>query len=198
VAQPSNREALLAGAIECLKTKGFARTTARDIASASGANLASIGYHFGSKEELLNEALVRLFEQRNRHVGSRSKASRTDDTPLGFLTSTFRAAGAVFKAPRPIFVAFVEAMAQAERSPEMRSQLADHYRQARQALAEVINSKVGSKKSDTMATMIIALFDGLVLQWLLDPSAVPDGGQLIDALTETMSIALGTPTASRA
>ena len=30
--------------------------TARDIVAASGANLASIGYHFGSKEALLSAA----------------------------------------------------------------------------------------------------------------------------------------------
>src|SRR3954467_10451517 len=58
--QPSSRDQLLAGAIECLQTKGYARTTARDIAAASGANLASIGYHFGSKEGLLTEAIARI------------------------------------------------------------------------------------------------------------------------------------------
>src|SRR6185436_12372418 len=36
----------------------YARTTARDIVAASGTNLASIGYHYGSKEALLNQALI--------------------------------------------------------------------------------------------------------------------------------------------
>jgi hypothetical protein len=40
------------------EVRGYARTTARDLAAESGANLASIGYHFGSKEALLNEALA--------------------------------------------------------------------------------------------------------------------------------------------
>ncbi len=62
MAQVSHRQRLLEGAIECLKSEGYARTTARDIARAADANLASIGYHFGSKEALLNEALMRSFE----------------------------------------------------------------------------------------------------------------------------------------
>ena len=33
--QVSNRDALLAGAKECLRTKGYARTTARDLVAAS-------------------------------------------------------------------------------------------------------------------------------------------------------------------
>src|SRR5690242_21154874 len=52
-----HRDALLAGARKCLYEKGYARTTARDIVAASGTNLASIGYHYGSKEALLNLAL---------------------------------------------------------------------------------------------------------------------------------------------
>jgi len=57
MAQPSHRDQLVKGAIKCLQTKGYAHTTARDIAAASGANLASIGYHFGSTQALLNTAV---------------------------------------------------------------------------------------------------------------------------------------------
>lgn len=53
-----NREELLAGARKCLLEKGYVQTTARDIANASGVSLAAIGYHFGTKEALLQEAMV--------------------------------------------------------------------------------------------------------------------------------------------
>lgn len=53
-----NREALLEGARECLIGKGYLQTTARDIAQASGVSLAAIGYHFGTKEALLQEAMI--------------------------------------------------------------------------------------------------------------------------------------------
>lgn len=53
-----NREELLAGARRCLLEKGYVQTTARDIANASGVSLAAIGYHFGTKEALLQEAMV--------------------------------------------------------------------------------------------------------------------------------------------
>ncbi|MEA2498051.1 MAG: hypothetical protein QOH26_456, partial [Actinomycetota bacterium] len=48
-----NREALLEGALEALLDKGYAATTARDIAARSRTSLAAIGYHFGSTEQLL-------------------------------------------------------------------------------------------------------------------------------------------------
>src|ERR1700755_3308608 len=54
----SHREDLLDGAVACLREKGYAQTTARDIVAASGTNLASIGYHYGSTRALLNAAVL--------------------------------------------------------------------------------------------------------------------------------------------
>src|SRR5258708_2312687 len=79
--QISHREQLLEGAIECLRTKGYARTTARDIAAAANANLASIGYHFGSKEALLNEAITRTCDEWTTRLGQAAFASG-NDSPL--------------------------------------------------------------------------------------------------------------------
>src|SRR4051794_21864738 len=62
-ARPSHRDALLDAARRLLREKGYARTTARDLVAASGTNLASIGYHFGSKEALLNEAIQASFAE---------------------------------------------------------------------------------------------------------------------------------------
>src|SRR5687767_14861908 len=119
----SHREQLIEGAIRCLQTKGFARTTARDIAAASGANLASIGYHFGSKEALLTEALIRVFEQRNRRVGQVTFEADAA-SPRERLTASFAAVRAMFEEHRPLLVAFVEAMAECQHSDELRRALA--------------------------------------------------------------------------
>ena len=57
-----HREDLLAGAVRCLREKGYGRTTARDIVAASGTNLASIGYHYGSTQALLDAAVFQAME----------------------------------------------------------------------------------------------------------------------------------------
>jgi AcrR family transcriptional regulator len=195
MAQRSNREALIKGAMKCLQTKGFARTSARDIAAASGANLASIGYHFGSKEALLNEALIRMFKRRNWKVGEGALAPDAG-SPLDRLTKLFVDAGDVFKAPRPVFVAFVEAMAQADRSPELRKQMAASYRAMRKDVAETFRTILGPSKrrlnreADVMAVFFLALFDGLVLQWLLEPKDVVVGDELIGSLVTTLRLVL--------
>ena len=95
-----HREDLLEGAKRCLLEKGFVRTTARDIVTESGTNLASIGYHYGSKDALLAQAYVALTEgpRTLRRAGGgrgRQLARLAGAVPAGVggITSRRRAAG---------------------------------------------------------------------------------------------------------
>src|ERR671916_827181 len=56
--QRSNRAELLEGTLRCLERLPPEQITARVIAAESGANLASIAYHFGSKDDLVTEAVI--------------------------------------------------------------------------------------------------------------------------------------------
>lgn len=51
------RQHILTAAIHLFSTKGFTRTTVRDIARQAGITDAAIYYHFATKEELLREIL---------------------------------------------------------------------------------------------------------------------------------------------
>ena len=61
------RDRIVAAAVETVRTGGFANTTARAIASTGGFNQALIFYHFGSVDELLDEAFRRVSEQQVAH-----------------------------------------------------------------------------------------------------------------------------------
>lgn len=66
--QRTNRDKLLDGALACLRERGYGNTSSRDIARAAGVNIASINYHFGSKDALLDDALGRCFSTWNQRV----------------------------------------------------------------------------------------------------------------------------------
>jgi AcrR family transcriptional regulator len=55
----STREQILVAAIECMEREGMERVTVRAIAAAAGVNVASISYHYGGKEALIEAALER-------------------------------------------------------------------------------------------------------------------------------------------
>ena len=52
----TNRQALLESALASLQDKGYASTTARDIANGAGVSLGAIGYHYRTVQELLDAA----------------------------------------------------------------------------------------------------------------------------------------------
>ncbi|MFJ3533960.1 TetR/AcrR family transcriptional regulator [Streptomyces sp. NPDC090109] len=64
-----HKEDLLEGAKRCLLEKGCGQTTARDIVAASGTNLACIGYRYGSKDALLQQAFLAVTEEWGERVG---------------------------------------------------------------------------------------------------------------------------------
>jgi AcrR family transcriptional regulator len=182
-----HRERLLAAAQACLQEKGYARTTARDLVAASDTNLASIGYHFGSKEALLNEALAETFRTWTAQVeqavfgtganSARERLERAIATMIG-----------VFEECRPLLVSFVEALPQATRSTALRERLAASYAESRKAGAAMVTraaDEVGvdpGPTAEAIASVVIAIGDGLMLQWLVDPEASLDARQIVDAL----------------
>jgi len=188
-----HREDLLAGARRCLEERGYARTTARDLVAASGTNLASIGYHFGSKEALLNEAISASFQEWAERVRALALAAVPTDRsgdPARLLMASWHAIRASFGEYRGLSVAFIEALAQAERQPELRALLAATYQRSRDQVAAMITelfSELDGPQATALATLEIALCDGLLIQWLLDPDATPSGEQLANALTAVLT-----------
>lgn len=192
-----HREDLLAGARRCLEQRGYARTTARDLVAESGTNLASIGYHFGSKEALLNEAIGASFQEWAERVRALALAIEPDGDPMRTLAASWDAMLTSFAEYRGLAVAFTEALAQTERQPALRVQLAEIYEQSRTSVAAMISEVIGlpdGPQTRSLASFQLVVCDGLLVQWLLDPDAVPSGPELTDALL----LVLGGPAAASA
>ncbi|WKU05012.1 TetR/AcrR family transcriptional regulator [Micromonospora sp. HUAS LYJ1] len=180
-----HRERLLAGARVCLYERGYTRTTARDIVAASNTNLASIGYHFGSKEALLTAALVQAFEEWGVEI-DRVLRDGTQPDLMDRLESMWTGLVESFGSHRPLWVAGIEAFALAEHLPVLREQLAESYSRARPALAAFVIQNGGENVSEetrkAVGSFLLALMTGLTVQRLLDPEAAPSGKELAAAL----------------
>ena len=190
-----NREALLEGAKEYLCTKGYARTTARDLVAASGANLSSIGYHFGSKEALLAEAFDEIFMQ---WTGQLTAAATGDPAAnaLARMAESWRQFLASMPEHESLLLAFVESIGPSVRSPELREKLADHYERTREVVADSVRDSIGDVEGAepmVIASWLIAIHDGFMLQFLVDPQRTPDGDQLVTALGAALTAALAAP-----
>ncbi|WP_197318990.1 TetR/AcrR family transcriptional regulator [Saccharomonospora sp. NB11] len=184
----SHREELLAAARRLLRTKGYARITARDLVAESNTNLASIGYHFGSKEGLLNEAIGEAVEEWTAALARVAMADPDATTAeRGFSAWSALLDGLV--AQRELVVSHLEALAQAERDPMLREQFARQYRRCRATVAELVARSLGDgstpddPKVKAVAAFVVAVCDGLAVQWILDPEEAPTGEELREGVT---------------
>lgn len=90
--QSSMREAILDAAEELFSKSGFRAVSMREIAQASGANLGSISYHFGSKDGLLR-AIYELhsgpMNRRRSELLNEAQRIRDSDDRLAAIVRAF-------------------------------------------------------------------------------------------------------------
>ena len=177
--QPSNRAKLLEGTLRCLERLPPERVTARAIAEESGANIASIAYHFGSKDELVTEAVITGLDRWLVEVSEALEALERMEP-----AARFQRAGAVFEETRRRHTGlarnFLGALAKAQHNPRIRTALADGFRRTRPRIAALLG--LGEDRAgEDAAGLIHSLFTGLLFQALLDPDLAIEGRRMTRA-----------------
>jgi AcrR family transcriptional regulator len=177
--QRSNRANLIEGTLRCLERLPPDRITARAIARESGANLASIAYHFGSKDDLVTEAAItgldRWLEEIEAALGglaSRPPAERFRLAIEAVETSRRRHAGLARN--------YVAALAKAPHDDRIRALLAGGFADARPNVAALLGLG-GDQAGYDAAGLVLALFHGHLIQVLLDPALAIEGDRMVRA-----------------
>lgn len=201
MATDETKTALLEAAKRLVAERGYAGASVRELAAVSGTNLAAVNYHFGSRENLLNEAILESFLEWVDSIGQVSaQLTNTDPNagPLEHMAAQARPILADFPERLPLFVMALEGLLQAQRSPELLGRLAAHYAEQRRRSSEFIMAATSGeplprdepppRMVEVAASFMLAVVDGLFLQSLLDPEATPTGDELA-ALYEGLAAA---------
>ncbi|MFF6790117.1 AcrR family transcriptional regulator [Streptomyces filamentosus] len=185
-----HKEDLLEGAKRCLLEKGYGRTTARDIVAASGTNLASIGYHYRSKDALLQQAFLALTEEWGQEV---IVAIEGSDEPEADPYRRFRELCSLLVGTagvsRPIWKLQTEVVTRLDDDETLREAIKGPQRQGRLDLAEGmlgIDPEAEPEKARTAGLLLQALTAGVMLQWLADPETAPSVDDLVAGLKTVM------------
>lgn len=179
-----HREDLLEGAKRCLYEKGYARTTARDIVAASGTNLGSIGYHYGSTQALMNAAMLGAMQDWGDAVAAALAAG--GDTGEDRLTGFWRRVIGTIDTHRQLWLASIEAMLQGEHAPDLRAQMAAGLEDGRSGMAALVTGRPEDTLDDetvhSIGSVQMALMSGVMVQWLVDPGHAPRPEQIAAGL----------------
>jgi AcrR family transcriptional regulator len=178
----THRTRLLQAARTLLREREYGNISARDLVAASGTNLGSIGYHFGSKEALLNEAIGLALEDWAQAIGDAIHVEAGGGLAT-LMAGSMRAVLDEHESIRPYYLAFIEALARSARSPELREQLAAHYRRQRERVAGWIREALGenalaAEDARNLASLLLATADGMLIQSFVDPEDAPGSREL--------------------
>ena len=192
-------EALRVAARELVRAKGLSRTTARDLVSASGTNLRSIGYHFGSKDALMAEVLAHISAEWS---AGPIAASRADEgaPPGDRMANAVRVMLSDLDAKLDDLFVFIEGVTEARHSPELGARMAATQEESLTAIGDSIGE--GAPGLDPaiqrlLARLLVAVHDGLALQLAVAPGPdVADPEVVIRALAGlgiSLAAGLGIP-----
>jgi AcrR family transcriptional regulator len=189
-----HREDLLEGAKRCLLEKGFVRTTARDIVKESGTNLASIGYHYGSKDKLLAEAYVSLVEGLSDDFSpAMGTAGDTGPGSLDRFQEVWSNIITTMRQPGSLWRLSVEIVAMGDQLPTVRDHLAQAQREAGRGIIPLFlggkEEDVSEDDVDSVGQFYNTLMTGLICQYVFDPTTAPTAEQLTEGLRRVVGAA---------
>jgi AcrR family transcriptional regulator len=167
------RTEILRAAIETFGTKGSVNGTLNDVAEQVGITHAGVLHHFGSKQNLLLEML----EFRDRDDVAHLASRRIPDGPALF---AHLVATAQRNAQREGIVQVYTVLSAESVTDEhpAKSFFEERYRTLRGEVADAFRALCAQEGVTEPATIakasasILAVMDGLQLQWLLEPDAV--------------------------
>lgn len=174
------RRGIVDAAMAQFAARGFRATSMRDIAAAAGLSLSTLRHHFPTKEELLLATLRRRDE-----IGEPGSTTLDGDRFLAFVVERARANTELRGLIELYTVVCAEATTRAHPGADYFTErfrlLREEYRGHLAELAARGRLRPGVDP-ERAATSLVALWDGLQLQWLLEPERVDVAQHLADHL----------------
>ena len=126
----STKDRILGAAEELFAQYGFAGTSLRQVTSHADVNIAAVNYHFGSKENLVNEVFRRRMDEMTAARLSQLEHARSSQPgDLRAVLAAFVEPALAMAQDRQSGGAFVRVIARAyaEKNDNLRKFLSDHY-----------------------------------------------------------------------
>jgi len=126
----STKDRILGAAEELFAQYGFAGTSLRQVTSHADVNIAAVNYHFGSKDNLVNEVFRRRMDEMTAaRLGQLEQAHSAHPGELRAVLAAFVEPALALAQDRQSGGAFVRVIARAyaEKNDNLRKFLSDHY-----------------------------------------------------------------------
>ena len=139
----STKDRILHAAEELFALQGFATTSLRQVTSRADVNIAAVNYHFGSKENLVNELFRRRMEEMSKQrLAALHQATETAPGQLDAILAAFVEPALAMAQDRHGGGAFIRVIARAyaESNDGLRKFLSDQHGHVLREFAKAIST----------------------------------------------------------
>lgn len=139
--QFSTKDRILGAAEELFALQGFSGTSLREVTSRADVNIAAVNYHFGSKENLVNEVFRRRMDEMSQHrLAALGEANQAQPGDLEAVLAAFVEPALAMAQDRHGGGAFIRVIARAyaEKNEGLRRFLSEQYGHVLREFAKAI------------------------------------------------------------
>ncbi len=168
---------------KCVVNEGFAKSSIRKVAKEAGVLPSTLHHYFKDKNEMISETVeyyTTLLS--SEFISQKKNSNKSLAQGLEYIFSS-----AMINEEHTGF--FLECLAEARHNPKVRDSIAKLFCHFREIIIDQLNEietikQMNPSQKKGIASMIIAMHEGIELQWFADPDAV----SLEDSLNFTKKI----------
>ncbi len=168
----NNRQKIIDAATALVMERGVKGTSLADIANAAGISKGTLFYHFSAKDDLVYELTEKHFDQITRANLKRAEQMQGYSLQEILQDSILSILHAENRGKLNLYL-LQEAVTE---NPALKSRFADKYMEFQNTMQQFLNMVAPPMDEDraiAVSRLLVALLDGLIIQWLLDPDAIP-------------------------
>ncbi len=176
--QAATKAALLRSAADLFTRVGYGSTSIEAITEAAGFTRGAFYSNFASKDELFLALVESLIDENLQQI---AVPFQQGETAVDRIRSGGALLDSLVERDREWCLLYKEFWAQAMRDPKLRKRFAQQYEVWRAGIAQMIEERYRELGLELdappheLASALIALFEGQVMQRLIDPKALDDG-----------------------
>jgi AcrR family transcriptional regulator len=168
---------ILTAALTCFSRKGYHQTTMDDIVAEAGLSKGGLYWHFESKKELFLALFDQLFATEMEKLAA-IPADQNDTAEAKLLAAldlmVEMATADEFQQIMPLMI---DVWAQNWQDSEVNEAAVELYRRFRAPMVDLIEEGIAGGEfkpvdANALASILIGLYDGLAVQWMIEPSMV--------------------------
>ncbi len=155
--------------IECITRYGYNNFSMQDVARVADVSKGIIHYYFLNKEDLMMTVLDHV----STDIENLLHSGDVNSDPITRLSNVIWMCSSIVQNKREYYRINMDFWTQIDQKEKVRQEIASHYAKFRNSIAVIIQQGITQGvfrkgEAQQFASMIIAMIDGIALQWLFD------------------------------